>query len=188
MRPVGIGDNGGSGVDKGTCGAVAYGHANLLAPALWVVSREIEIVLAFLLDDAGCPGIARGPLHLIAFHIEHFAFVGPVDEVGRGEYAEVMTAPAGCAVGGAVDVVFLGLGGVEHLGVGMESAQDGLLIVGESLQQTFLLGAGDRDDGAMTWGELALHLGVLHKLEGFQVFRTAELIVTVAVAVVHDNP
>ena len=70
----------------------------------------------------------------------------------------------------------------------MEARQDRLLVVGERLQQSLLLSPCDGDDGAVTRCELTLRLSVLHKLEGLQVFRPAELVVAVAVAVVHDDP
>ena len=66
--------------------------------------------------------------------------------------------------------------------------QDGVAIVGESLQHAVLLCLCDGDDGAVAWGELALGGGVLHKLERLQVSALAELVVAVAVAVVHHNP
>ena len=201
LGAVGIGDDGPSAVSEGTRGAVAHGHAYLLAVRLRVVGGEVEVVLVgspygfcvlaagcFHLDDGGSPGVARGPLHLVALHVEHLTLVGPVLEVRRREDAEVMAAPTGSAVGGAVDVVLLRLVRVEHLRVGMESAQDGLVVVGEGLQQALLLSARDGYDGAVARGELPLRLGVLHELEGLQVVGAAELVVSVAVAVVHDDP
>ena len=193
LRTVGIGDDGRSAVYERAGGRVAHGHANLLALRLGVVGREVEVIfvgaiLLFNLLDARSPGITRGPADLVALHVEHLALVGPVLEVGRREDAEVVAAPSGRAVGGAVDVVLLRLVGVEHLGVGVESWQYGLREVAVVAQQTLLLGPRDGDDGAVAGGELALRLGVLHELEGLQVFRAAELVVAAAVAVVHDNP
>ena len=85
-RTFGIGDDRGTGIEEWACGAVADGHADLLAVRLGVVGRVVEVVLIvavllFHLIDAGSPGIARGPLHLVALHIEHLALVSPVDEV-----------------------------------------------------------------------------------------------------------
>ena len=61
-------------------------------------------------------------------------------------------------------------------------------MVAELTEQTILLGLGDGDDGSVTRCELTLGLGVLHELEGLEVFGAAELVVTVAIAVVHDDP
>ena len=99
-----------------------------------------------------------------------------------------MAAPARGAVGGAVDVVFLGLLRVEHLRVGVEAWQDGLAEVAELVEQALLLGPRDGDDGAVARGELALGLRILYELEGLQVLRATELVVAVAIAVVHDDP
>ena len=192
LGTVGIGDDRSTTVHKRTGGTVAHGNTNLLAVALGVMGREIEEILVSLsylfLNDAGSPCITCGPFHLITLHVEHLAFVLPVHEVLGREDTEVVATPAGCTVGSAIDIVFLGLVGIEHLGVGMETREDRLLVVRESLEQALLLSTGNRDDSAVTRCELTAHLGVLHKLEGLQVFRLTELIVTVAVAVVHDNP
>ena len=131
LGPVGIGDDGRSGLYEGPRGVVAHGYAYLLAVGLGVVGGEIEVVFVcavslFALYDARCPGVARGPRHLLGAHIEHHALVSPVLEVGGGEDGEVVTAPAGHAVGGGIDVVFLCLVGVKHLGVGVEAGQYGL--------------------------------------------------------------
>ena len=185
---VGIGDDGGAAIGEGARGAVADGYAYLLAVGRGVVGGVVEVVIATLLDDGGGPGVARGPGDLVALDVEHLAFVSPVNEVRGGENAEVVAAPARGAVGGAVDVVLTGLVGVEHFRVGMEAREDGLTVVAKLVEQALLLGAGDGDDGAVTGGEAAPGLGVLHKLEGREVFGTAELVVAVAVAVVHDDP
>ena len=71
-------------------------------------------------------------------------------------------------------------------GDGTEQSSKPLLVEGD--QEAFFLGLGDGNDCAVAWGELALCFRVLHELEGLQVFRATELVVVVAVAVVHDNP
>ena len=40
----------------------------------------------------------------------------------------------------------------------------------------------------MTWCKLALGSSILYKLEGLEVITLAELVMTVAVAVVHHDP
>ena len=70
----------------------------------------------------------------------------------------------------------------------METREDRLLVVAIFLEQTVFLCLSDRDDGAVTRGEHAFRLGVLHHLESLEVGTLAELIVSVAVAVVHDYP
>ena len=157
------------------------------------MGREIEIILIrpillFTLDDTRGPGVAVSPFHLVALHVEHRALVGPVEEVGGGEHAEGPATPARIAVGGTVDIVFLCLVGIEHLRVSMEVGQDGVVVVGKSLQQPVFLSLCDGDDGAMTWGELTFGSGVLHHLESLQVIALAELIMASAIAVVHHYP
>ena len=70
----------------------------------------------------------------------------------------------------------------------METFEDWLLVVAEFLEQAVFLCLSDRNDGSVTRSELTLCLSVLNELEGLQVFRLAELIVSAAIAVVHDNP
>ena len=70
----------------------------------------------------------------------------------------------------------------------METREDRLLVVAIFLEQTVFLCLSDRDDGAVTRGEHTFRLGVLHHLESLEVGALAELIVSVAVAVVHDYP
>ena len=57
----------------------------------------------------------------------------------------------------------------------METRQNGLLVVGEGIQQSLLLSPRDGDDGAVTRCELAFHLRILHELEGLQVPKPAKI-------------
>ena len=90
-------------IHKWTHRIVGNSNADFLASAC--IGTEIEVVfvrtillLHFL--NGWCPSIASCPCHLVALHVEHGAFVLPVDEVGGGEYVELISTPARIAIGG----------------------------------------------------------------------------------------
>ena len=70
----------------------------------------------------------------------------------------------------------------------MEIWQDRIHMVAKLLQEAILLALSDRDDSAVARSELTLCLGILHPLEALEVGTTAELIVTIHIAIVHDDP
>lgn len=184
-------DDGFAVVDKRAGGVVGNGYADFLAATC--VGTIIEIVFVgavFLLHffDGRCPCVAFCPWNLVGTHVEDGAFVFPIDEVAGGEGVEFITAPAFEAVGGGVDVVKACLVGVEHFGVGMKSGNDGVGVVAEVEQQAVFLGLRNGDDGAVTRSEFAFGLRILHDFECLEVGTAAELVVSAAVAVVHDNP
>ena len=61
-------------------------------------------------------------------------------------------------------------------------------MVAEGCKQAVFLCLRNRNDGAMTWCELAFGGCILHYLEVFQVGTLAELIVVAGVAIVHHYP
>ena len=154
---------------EGSGGTFADGHAERLLAVGGVLAAEVEVVVPLaireLLLDAGCPGVARGPGHVLAsLQREDGALVGEMEQVGRGEDVERIATPGGIAVGGGIEVEAACLLGEEHLGVGMEVGQHG---VADRLYDDVVGSAGMGGEGIAassielwTPGEVAWSLGI----------------------------
>ena len=73
-----------------------------------------------------------------------------------------------------------GVGDVDDLGFEIAG--------GEGLHECGGFFCGNREYGAVSWGERTLRFGILYKLEVFEVGAGGELVMAVVVAVVHQHP
>ena len=143
------------------------------------------------LFDGGSPRIAVGPRRL-ASQVERYAVITPIDQIVGREDRIVPSAPAVHTVCGGVDVVASCLVGVEYLGVGMESREDGVLgrfghtlRAAPAVEQLPQLGCRDGHDGAVARMEIHAYL-VVDGAERTQVVALGELVAAAHIYVVHE--
>ena len=124
-------------VDKRASGRVGHGHTHLLASAilgLRAVVEEVFVALGGLhLLGSGCPEVAVGPGYLSILGVEHHTLAAPFLQVGRRVGVVFPSSPTRLSVGGGVDIIALGLVGIENLRVGVEPIENGVALCAHTL-------------------------------------------------------